>query len=80
MIEKITKIINKLYVSNDGINDQLFGLIPDNVKINNPEKTKASYLWNDDCLTVTIKYDYKSGMYVQYDPYNHCYHNIKTFF
>ena len=22
-----------------------------------------------------VKYDYKSGMYVQYDPYNHCYHN-----
>ena len=22
-----------------------------------------------------VKYDYKSGMYVQYNPYNHCYHN-----
>lgn len=34
----------------------------DNVKIENPEKTKASYLWNGDSLTVTIKYDYKTDV------------------
>ena len=35
IIEKITKIINKLYISNDNGDSNLFGIIPNNVKINN---------------------------------------------
>ena len=35
IIEKITNIINKLYISNDNGDSKLFGIIPNNVKINN---------------------------------------------